>query len=200
MVTTVPPAGLLVEGVTDVMVGRMTGVTGSWRKVIDAVCATFVTRTVTVAVPGDGEVRVAVAIPLVVVRIVVVPAVSTNVPRFVENSTAVPSATGWLFTVTVAVTVLVEETSGFGLLTVTAIVAPAGGVVPPGGGVGVGEVGVSLAHPASIAATNSMSTTGPRTLDLMISPILLSPPPQLDTTRCGLTLPRLIQVSPSGRT
>src|SRR5687767_8866219 len=96
------------------------GMTGGVRKVTEAVCVTFVTRTVTMVVPAELRVSVATATPFVVVRMVVFVPVSVNVPcpSSTEYSTAVPFATGWLFWVTFTVIWEVELISGVGFETV----------------------------------------------------------------------------------
>ena len=126
----------------------------------------------TVAVPTRADVRVTVATPLVVVRITVWALASVNVPRFVSNSTAVPFATGWLFSVTVAVTVVLEFTCTVGFATVSVIAAVAGGVVPPPtvvvGGLLVGAVGDSPLQPANTSTNAATAKRYLRCLNICI--------------------------------
>jgi hypothetical protein len=130
------------------------------------VCETLFTRAVTVALPGAPEVSVAEATPFVVVRIVVAVPVSRKVPRFVENSTAVPFGTAVPDCETVAVIVVVDLITGVEFDTARTIVAPVGGGVPlppppPGGAVGGGAVGDSPLQPPNraIIATRAIPTT-----------------------------------------
>src|SRR5207253_205441 len=119
-----------------VIVGRVVSVT-------DVFLERLFSVAVSVAVPMLDEVSVAVAAPAVVERMVVFVPVSENVPIVVVNCTAVPSGTAEPFCVTVAVTFTCELTSGLAFETVSVIVAPLGGVTPPGGTVEVvgGAVG-----------------------------------------------------------
>ncbi len=132
------------------------------------VCVALFTRAVTVALPGTLEVSVAEATPFVVVRIVVAVPVSRKVPRFVENSTAVPFGTAVPDCETVAVIVVVDLMIGVEFVTARTIVAPVGGGVPlppppppPGGAVGGGAVGDSPLQPPNraIIATRAIPTT-----------------------------------------
>src|SRR5947207_1279209 len=136
--TTVPPAGGPVDGVTVLMVGAVEpgggGGGGTSLNVICTVLVTLFTVAVTVAMPAVALVSTAVATPLVVVRMVRTSLVSVKVPTSVLNSTAVPLATAWPFTLTVALMFTIELTSGLGLETVRMMVAPVGGVTPPPGG------------------------------------------------------------------
>jgi hypothetical protein len=85
-----------------------------------------------------------------------------NVPSVVVNCTAVPLGTGWPFSLTVAVMVEVELTSGEALVTVSVTLAPTGGVgwVLVVGGVVVGDVGDSPLHAAkSVSDINTANRT-----------------------------------------
>src|SRR5438477_7011996 len=111
IVTSCPPAGLSSAGEAELIVGVVTigGVMiGVSLNEITTALVTLLTVAVTAAVPALLAVRVIVVLPLTVVRMAVFDGVSavlvsTNWPKFVTNSTAVPSGAGALPTVTVAV-------------------------------------------------------------------------------------------------
>src|SRR5258708_3332375 len=168
---------LVIVGLVD---GGVIGTVWAWNLIW--VCfETLLTTAVTVAVPGLGAVSVTEATPLTVVLISETRAglLSEKLPKSVANSTAVPSTTGVPFTVTVAVIVDVDATSGVGFNTVKTIVAPTGGVTPPPGGVvppppgvGFGAVGDSPLHAASTSNSASSANISFRCLIL----IMVQPP------------------------
>jgi hypothetical protein len=108
--------------------------------------------------------------PSVVVRMVVEVDVSVNVPRVVENSTAVPFGTGCPFCVTFAVTTTVESTSGLSFDVVTLRVTPVGGVVPPGGVTppAGGAVGDSPLHAPNTSSSAMSAADGIRLVILIM--------------------------------
>src|SRR5437763_1364315 len=134
MVTTVPPAGGPVLGVTLVMVGAVEGVGGMIGASLNEILmllVTLLTVAVTVETPAVEFVSTTVATPLVVVLMVRTSLTSVKVPLSVTNSTAVPLTTGCPFCVTVAVMVTSESTCTAVELAVRTRLAPTGGVTPP---------------------------------------------------------------------
>src|SRR5438105_6959485 len=191
-----PPAGIPVAGVvqvvpvttqTEVIVGVVFGggvVVGTVVKVTDVVLETLFTVAVIVAVPTLDEVSVAVATPPVVVRMVVFVPVSENVPIVVVNCTAVPSGTAEPFCVTVAVTFTCELTSGLAFETVSAIVAPLGGVTPPGGTVEV--VGGAVGDDSPLQPIIVSARRATRAISRMRSVVVfMSKPPTLPALRAA---------------
>src|SRR5262245_53626091 len=118
-------------------------------KVMSIVRTTLLTIAVTRTRPAAPVVSVTVATPFVVVLMTLSPP-PLRAPALVENSTAVPFGTGWLLSVTVAVIVTLESTSGFVFVAVSTRLTPVGGGEPPGGDPpGGGAVGDSPLHAAN---------------------------------------------------
>jgi hypothetical protein len=152
----VEPVCTQTEEIVGAVLGGAGGPGGATVNVTVVDFVTLFTVAVMVMLAAEAELILAVATPAVVVRMVVFVPVSANVPPVAVNCTAVPSATGVPFSVTVAVTVMVELTTTELLgETVRTIEAFVGGVVPPGGAVDVGGSAVgedSLLQPAMASA------------------------------------------------
>src|SRR6185436_17542415 len=129
-VTTSPPVGLPMFGETLLMVGAVEGGgpggTASALKGTSMLLATLFTVAVTVMVPTSVEVMTAEATPLVVVLMILMSPFSVNVAAVLleVNSTAVPFGAAAPLTVTVAVMVETELTTGLAFDEVSVTVAP----------------------------------------------------------------------------
>ena len=144
---------------------------------------TLFTVAVTVIEPAAVAVSVTEAAPFVVVFRTAVP-LPLSTPPVATNSTAVPFGTGLPLSVTVAVMVTVESTSGSEFDAVIVTFTPVGGGVPPGGvpPEGGGAVGVSPLHAASSSSTAIRTIHTFRALIVFICP---NPHPMTDVPRTG---------------